>query len=280
MRVFHGFDDLPQFRAPAVTVGSYDGVHAGHRQLLARVTGLARQGGGESVVVTFSPHPREVLGSYPGFGLLTSLDEKLMLLESIGIDNVIVVPFSAEFSRINPHDFLCDYIIGRIGVRNYVVGFNHHFGHNKQGDAGYLENLCREFDFSVERVAAQSVCDGRTVSSSLIRDIIARGDMEEAARYLTYRYFMIAHHANGQNGNGCTDIMPDTPLKLWPADGNYEVKISPLNEWQGGARLIGKGTDNVLALKSGRSAAPCLSLETPPSPGSGPMLVTFAPHQS
>ncbi len=130
MRVFYGFDALPHFVRPTVTVGSYDGVHSGHLALLRTVAGRARAQGGESVVLTFEPHPRVTLGRADGLRLLTSLEEKIYLLGQQGIDNLIVIPFDKAFSALAPDTFIRDYLVGRIGAETLVVGFNHRFGVN------------------------------------------------------------------------------------------------------------------------------------------------------
>ena len=131
MRVFYGFDALPRFREPAVTVGSFDGVHLGHQALLARLCEEARATGGESIVLTFDPHPRITLGRTDGFRQLTTLDEKLALLERLGIDDVIVIPFDRAFSALSGREFIERYLKGRIGTRTLVVGYNHRFGHDR-----------------------------------------------------------------------------------------------------------------------------------------------------
>ena len=138
MRVFYGFDALPHFVRPTVTVGSYDGVHSGHLALLRTVAGRARAQGGESVVLTFEPHPRVTLGRADGLRLLTSLEEKIYLLGQQGIDNLIVIPFDKAFSALAPDTFIRDYLVGRIGAETLVVGFNHRFGRDKQGSYDYL----------------------------------------------------------------------------------------------------------------------------------------------
>ena len=130
MRVFYGFEDLPHFDHPAVTVGSYDGVHLGHRALIERLIAEARAAGGESIVVTFEPHPRIALGRAEGLRLLTTLEEKIALLEGLGVDNLIVIPFDRTFSALSGREFVDRYLIGRLGAETLVAGFNHRFGHD------------------------------------------------------------------------------------------------------------------------------------------------------
>ena len=195
MRVFHGFENLPSFRSPAATVGSYDGVHSGHRVLLDRIRREAAAVGGESIVLTFDPHPRVTLGTQERLRLLTSLEEKIYLLDRFGIDNLIVIPFDRAFSRIPSESFVKDYLIGKVGVKNLVVGFNHRFGHDKEGDYRLLNGLHDEFGFRVTEIEKQDV-DAEKVSSTVIRRLIERGEMNKAARMLSHPYLLAG-------GGGC-----------------------------------------------------------------------------
>lgn len=219
MRVFDGFDDLPAFKSPVVTVGSYDGVHAGHRVLLEQVVRRAKEISGESVVVTFAPHPRVVLGnnSEP-IWLLNSLAEKKLLLQEVGIDNLIVVRFTKEFSEVSSLDFIHKYIVGKLVASVMVVGYNHHFGHNKQGDFQYLQGLRDDFGLEVLRVDAYQFVDEK-ISSTVIRHLIEQGDVACASKYLAHPYFAFVH--TDLHGN----VLTDDPNKLLPADGDYVVQV-------------------------------------------------------
>ena len=217
MRVFEGFANLSRLRNPVVTVGSYDGVHAGHRKLLDKIAGIAHRTGGESVVVTFSPHPREVLaGGDRPVGLLTTLPEKTLLLERAGVDNLIIAPFTTEFSRLSSYDFVKQYLVDRIGVGTLVVGYNHHFGHDKTGDFGYLEQMSELFGFDIYMVPRHDV-DEDKVSSTVIRDLIGGGRVSEAERLLGYPYFIMGH-ASADGG-----FRPLEASKLLPPPGHYAV---------------------------------------------------------
>lgn len=175
MRVFHGFDTLPQFVRPAVTVGSYDGVHLGHRALIGRLVAEARANGGESIVLTFEPHPRITLGRAEGLRLLTTLDEKLSLLAEQGVDNVIVIPFDRTFSALSGEEFVNDYLIGRVGAETLVAGFNHRFGHDRID----CEALAAPGRLKVVKVEPCSV-GGMNVSSTKIRRLLEEGKIAEA----------------------------------------------------------------------------------------------------
>lgn len=177
MKVFHGFDHLPHFVRPAVTVGSFDGVHRGHRALVGRLVAEARAVGGESIVMTFEPHPRITLGRAEGLRLLTTLDEKVALLAELGVDNVIVIPFDRRFSALSGREFVGRYLLGRVGAETLVAGYNHRFGHDGLAcDAPELTSRLR-----VVRVGPCTV-GGVRVSSTVIRRLLDAGDRATAER--------------------------------------------------------------------------------------------------
>lgn len=175
MKVFHGFEDLPHFIRPAVTVGSFDGVHRGHRALIGRLVAEARAVGGESVVLTFEPHPRITLGRAEGLRLLTTFEEKVALLAELGVDNVIVIPFDRAFSALSGREFVERCLIGRVGAETLVAGYNHRFGHDGVAcDAPEVASRLR-----VVRVGPCTV-DGMRVSSTAIRRLLDAGDRTTA----------------------------------------------------------------------------------------------------
>lgn len=213
MKVFRGFEALPRFTRPTVTVGSYDGVHSGHLALLRTVTDTARAQGGDSIVLTFEPHPRITLGKAEGLRLLTTTEEKVYLLDRLGIGNLIVIPFDKAFSALSPDAFVRDYLVGRLGAETLVVGFNHRFGRDKQGSYDYLGS--HGFGLRVVEVGECDV-DALKVSSTVVRGLVAQGDMARAARLLAHPYLMIGTAEQGR-------IRIDEPLKLLPPPGEYDI---------------------------------------------------------
>ena len=177
IRVFHGFGALPRFVHPVVTVGSYDGVHRGHRALIERLVAEARAAGGESIVLTFDPHPRVTLGRGEGLRLLTTLDEKIALLGELGVDNVIVIPFDRSFSALTGAEFVDRYLIDRVGAETLVAGYNHRFGHDRLD----CDTLAASGRLRIVKVEPCTV-DGQRVSSTLIRRLLEEGKTAEAAR--------------------------------------------------------------------------------------------------
>lgn len=216
MRIFHGFDALRSVGNYAATVGSYDGVHRGHRVLLERTRQEAHKVGGESLVVTFDPHPRLALDPSCGMQLLTSTDEKCRLMERAGIENLLIIPFDHAFSRMAPADFL-RLLVEKVGVRTLVVGYDHRFGRDKSGSHELLEQQKEALGLNVIEVAEQEV-GGEHVSSTVVRRLIESGEMAHAARLLGERYLLIARaDAEGIINPPCH--------KLLPQKGHYEVLI-------------------------------------------------------
>lgn len=214
MQIFYGFESLPRFVRPVVTVGSFDGVHCGHLALLERLKSEAAGIGGESVVLTFEPHPRITLGRSEGLKLLSTFPEKRFLLEQAGIDSLIVIPFDDAFSRIPPFEFVQEYLIGKIGAVAMIVGYDHRFGRGNEGDRGFLDRQ----HFAL-RIVAVSECnvDAAKVSSTVIRRLIAQGTVDRAVRLLGHPYPVAGRIEEGV-------LRPDR-LKLLPPAGTYAVRI-------------------------------------------------------
>ena len=242
MRVFKGFDNIPVFDNAVATMGSFDGVHCGHRELLRRVKSQAAATGGQSVVLTFEPHPRYVLGTGEGLMLLSTVEEKLWLLEREGIDNVVIIPFTEQFSRTSPREFI-EGTIARIGIRRLVVGYNHRFGHNKEGDYGFLES---RGGLEIHMVEQQQASDSK-VSSTIIRQTIARGMMEKARALLSHPYVIICETtADGH-------LTAIDPHKLIPKAGLYEAKVNgraaALHVGEDGAGIDLHGTEGKVIIE-------------------------------
>lgn len=182
MRIFTDMDSLPVLRSPVVTVGSFDGVHRGHRFLLEIMRERAEMSGGESVVVTFGEHPRLVLGEGEGLRVLTPLAEKAGLLADAGVDDLIVMPFDRDASRLSAEEFVRDFLVGRLGVAELVVGYNHRLGRGREGDASILKALGEKYGFRV--YCAPRFDEGEKISSTAIRNALARGDVAAAERML------------------------------------------------------------------------------------------------
>ncbi|PKP38865.1 MAG: riboflavin biosynthesis protein RibF [Bacteroidetes bacterium HGW-Bacteroidetes-15] len=232
MQVHFGFDQAIGIKNPVVTTGSFDGVHIGHKTILNRINEIAKNIDGESVLITFYPHPRKVL--YPETAgkdlmFISSQKEKIELLRKAGLNHLIIVKFTLDFSRTSSEEFIRDILIKKLGAKFIVVGFNHHFGHNRQGDYEYLYNLSKELNFGVEEIPEQDI-QHETVSSSTIRKAIKDGRIQRANAYLDHQYIIIGglgkgtHIFNDINFPTLT-VQIEEAGKLIPPDGVYAVAV-------------------------------------------------------
>lgn len=243
MRSYNFPHGIPKISNPVITIGTFDGVHRGHQAIIKRLRQIAQSIGGETVLLTFNPHPRQVLFPDLELKIITTLDEKKELLERAGIDHVVVVPFSKEFSRTTSLEFVRDTLVGVLGVKRLVIGYNHQFGRNREGSFEELKELAPLFDFEVEEIPAQDV-DHVNVSSTKIRKALAEGDIETANLYLGYEFFFSGKVIPG-NGKGRTinfptaNVICETPEKILPPQGVYAVRVKIDNKILGGMLNIG-----------------------------------------
>ncbi|MBL7110400.1 MAG: riboflavin biosynthesis protein RibF [Bacteroidales bacterium] len=232
MKIYYDFEHLEEIRNAVVTTGSFDGVHSGHKAILERLKKLAFEIGGETVLITFQPHPRKVL--YPDtYGkdlrLITSPREKIELLSRAGLDHLILINFTKEFSKISSVSFVRDILLKKLHARKIITGYNHHFGHNREGDTELMRQLAKQFGFDVEEIPEQEV-QQESVSSVTIRKALLEGDIQRANKYLDHNYIITGK---------CTSLKPPSPAsqhprysiqleeetKLLPPDGTYPVII-------------------------------------------------------
>ena len=213
MKVFRNIIETRKISNAVVTIGTFDGVHLGHQAIFNKMKTLAQGIGGQTVVVTFSPHPRQVLNiDSSHLRFITTPEEKLRKFEEFGIDNVVILPFTKEFSRTPSEVFIKDYIIDNIKPAYIVVGYDHHFGKNRMGDFELLNSLMKKYNFKVERVTAQDV-ENIAVSSTKIRNALAQGNVKSANRLLGYAYTITSEVVVG-NKIGRTLGFPTANLEL------------------------------------------------------------------
>ena len=225
-----GGDAIRPDPGSVVTTGTFDGVHRGHQAIVRYLVDRARRVGGVPTVVTFDPHPREVLTGQP-VPLLTTLDERADLLEALGVERFVVVPFSRDLSLLEPEDYVTDVLVGRVGMREIVVGYDHRFGRKARGDRALLERLGAEHGFSVDVIPAQIEGDV-TVSSTEVRRLLGEeGDAARAAVLLgrPYRITGTVVHGDARGrliGFPTANVEPSTERKLVPAVGVYAVRVT------------------------------------------------------
>jgi riboflavin kinase / FMN adenylyltransferase len=230
MKIFRSFKEASGIRNPVVTTGSFDGVHIGHKTILKRLKMLSGKYDGESVLITFDPHPRKVL--YPetagkNLKLINSQEEKLELLREAGLDNIIIIEFTRDFAKTTSEQFVRDYLHEILHAKVVVAGFNHHFGFNQEGDYKQLWAMREKYDFEAEEIPEQEVMN-ETVSSTKIRQAISEGYIQKANAYLDHYYIVIGKPEKYQYRNNFYEInLARIPLteecKLLPAPGIYAV---------------------------------------------------------
>ena len=217
MQIFYGFDNITLERPTVVSVGSFDGVHRGHRELLERVRGVARELDALSVVVSFEPHPRIAMGRAEGMRLLTSVEERALLLEREGIDVFVVAHFDDKFREQSFEEFVRGSLVAKLGMRGMVVGYNHRLGRGSEGSYDSLVPLGEKLGFRVERVE-QFTASGDKVSSTVVRNLFDEGNVERACDILGHRYVVMGEAIEGE-------LNVKDEYKLIPADGEYSVNI-------------------------------------------------------
>jgi len=231
MKVARSLDEVVYEKNSVVTVGTFDGVHLAHREIIREVTNRSRMREGRSVVLTFDPHPKEVVPSTKGgdVRLLSTVEERISHLQSLRVDLLFVIPFTSEFSRLSPRDFYRHYIVHGTGVSEAVVGYDHMFGRGRAAGIDDLMHIGQEFDFSVFAVHPFAV-DGEAVSSTRIRRALAAGDLDHARRLLGYPYGLTGKVVQGDRrgmtiGFPTANITPNSLRKMIPARGVYVVGV-------------------------------------------------------
>ena len=197
MKIYYDINDFEQVPNAVVTIGTFDGVHRGHQEILRNMVNRAKEIGGESVVVTFYPHPRQVLSHDSGIRFISTQEEKIAHLEALGIDNLIIIKFTKEFAAIPSEDFIKDYLVKNIQPTVLIIGYDHHFGKGRTGDFGMLYELGSQYHFKVEKIQEQDV-DNVAVSSTKIRHFLENGDIKHANMLLGYEFSYTGKVVHGQ----------------------------------------------------------------------------------
>lgn len=243
MRIYRGLSEFRKIERAVTTTGTFDGVHIGHQIILKRLKEVARKIKGESVLLTFFPHPRMVLQSDSDLKLITILDEKIELLEKAGVDHLIIHPFSREFSRTTSLEFVRDILVNQIGTKKLVIGYDHHFGRNREGSFEHLKEFGPLYGFEVEEISAQDI-DQVNVSSTKIRSALLEGKVDVASTYLGHAFRLSGVVVDGQKngrklGFPTANIEVKEAYKLIPLVGIYAVYIYLKGEKYKGMLNIG-----------------------------------------
>lgn len=244
MKIYHGIDDFSTLPYAVVTSGTFDGVHLGHQKILRRLKEVAMHHRGETVVITFWPHPRLVLHPEDdSLKLLNTFEEKALLLKEQGINHLVRIPFTKEFSQLTSEEFIQKILINTIGTKTLIIGYDHRFGHNREGSFEQLQLNAPRYGFEVEEISRQDV-DSIKVSSTAIRHALECGDLKTANDLLGQPYSVTGRVIAGDKlgrllGYPTANIEIDTKYKLIPADGIYAVSVLHEHQYYTGMLYIG-----------------------------------------
>lgn len=230
MKVHYELNQLPVFKRAVITTGSFDGVHQGHLQIIHKMQEIAKKVDGETVIITFHPHPRKVIASVPGeIKQLTNIEERIVLLEKAGIDHLVVVKFDYRFSTMTAEEYLKDFLIAHFHPNSILSGYDHHFGSGRSGNFELLKSFEQTYGYSVVEIT-QFILDGQAISSTLIRNCILEKEIKKANTLLGYPYnfegFVIKGNQIGRTiGFPTANLHINDEEKLLPSNGVYAVKV-------------------------------------------------------
>jgi riboflavin kinase/FMN adenylyltransferase len=230
VNIYNDFSSISAIKNPVLTIGTFDGVHIGHKKIIDQLNEEATKIGGESVLFTFFPHPRMVI--FPeshGLKLIQTQEEKLEKLKEMGLQNVIVFPFTFEFSRLTALEFVRDMLVNQLHVKKLVIGYDHQFGKNREGSIHFLRDVAETYEFEVIEIPAQDI-DAVHVSSTKIREALLTGDIEKANDYLGAPFELIGKVVKGKQlgrtiGFPTANLKLANELKIIPQNGVYAVKV-------------------------------------------------------
>jgi len=244
VKIFRDLNDLAEFNNSVVTIGTFDGVHLGHQKILTKLKKEAKSIKGESLLFTFYPHPRMVI--FPdshNLKLIQTIDEKIESLQDFGLDNLIIYPFNKEFSRLTAFEFVRDILVHKLRVRKLVIGYDHQFGRNREGNIEFLKEAADMFDFDVIEIPAEEINEVN-VSSTKIRNSITEGNIDKANDFLGKPFQIGGEVIQGKMigrelGYPTINLKLTNELKIMPLDGVYAVEIKIKDEKHFGMMNIG-----------------------------------------
>lgn len=244
MKVYHSLEEFTPLQNAIVTSGTFDGVHLGHQKILTRLKETAKKEGGETVVITFWPHPRLIVSPHSdGIQLLSTLDEKIELLEDFGIDHLLILPFTRKLSEMSSERYVQQVLIKAIGTRTLVIGYDHRFGKNREGGFDYLKANKERFKIEIEEIPRQEI-ENLTISSTKIRKALLNGNISEAKGLLGRNYSFSGLVKKGRQlgrtiGFPTANVHHDKTYKLIPEKGVYAVKVFLRSKEYSGVMNIG-----------------------------------------
>jgi riboflavin kinase / FMN adenylyltransferase len=228
MAVYYDINTLPRFKNAVITIGTFDGVHMGHRVILQQVMQQAREVNGESILLTFEPHPRKIVFPDQPLKLITTLEEKIELITETGIEHIVVVPFTKEFAALSAQEYIEEFLVKKINPNSIVIGYDHHFGSDRKGNIDMLKDFEAKHNYTVYEIPAQLI-EEAAVSSTKIRNAIAEGQAEDATKMLGRPYTIKGIVSKGAQlgrtiGYPTANMVPIDADKLVPGNGVYAIK--------------------------------------------------------
>ena len=227
MQVHYGFESYKNIKNPIVTVGTFDGVHFGHQKIIQRLQKIAKKNNGESVLLTFDPHPRKVLLNDHGLKLIHTINEKINILKKLGLDHLVIYPFTIEFSKFSAKRYIDELLIQKLGTHTLVIGYDHHFGNDREGNIDLLKKYEKLNPFYLEEIKAHEIEEIK-ISSTKVRRAIEKGNIHLVNDYCGHFYEFSGEviHGNGIGktiGTPTANIKLDSNEKIIPFDGVYAV---------------------------------------------------------
>ena len=228
MKIYRSIEDYDEDKRSVVTIGTFDGIHLGHKKILSRLIKSSKNKDLNSVVLTFFPHPRIILNKYNEVKMIDTLDEKIIHLNEIGIDSLVIHPFDKNFSLLSANQFIKDFLVDKLKIKHIIIGYDHRFGKGREASVTDLKNYADDYDFTVEEIKAQEI-EKITVSSTKIRNSINQGDIKTTEKYLG-RYFNLTGKVVKGDGLGkkinypTANIFIEETYKIIPKDGVYLVE--------------------------------------------------------
>ena len=227
MQVHYGFESYKNIKNPIVTVGTFDGVHFGHQKIIQRLQKIAKKNNGESVLLTFDPHPRKILLNDQGLKLIHTINEKINILENLGLNHLVIYPFTLEFSKFSAKRYIDELLIQKLGTHTLVIGYDHHFGNDREGNIDLLKKYEKSNPFYLEEIKAHEIEEIK-ISSTKVRSAIEKGNIHLVNDYCGHFYEFSGEVVRG-NGIGKTigtptaNIQLNNSEKIIPLDGVYAV---------------------------------------------------------
>jgi riboflavin kinase/FMN adenylyltransferase len=245
LKIYNHFSEFKKLNNAVATIGTFDGVHYGHQKIIKRLCELAKATGGESVILTFFPHPRLIIDpENQDLKMINTINEKAKMLESLGVDHLIITPFTRDFSNLTPAEYIQNILVDTIGIKNLIVGYDHRFGKDRKGGLQDLETFSKNFNYKIEQIPEQDINDV-AVSSTKIRTALLDGDVALAANYLGYNFSLYGKVIKGDKigrtiGFPTANLFVEETYKLIPSDGIYAVTVEMNDEVFKGMAYIGQ----------------------------------------